>query len=126
GPVDRLGPAENEVVARFGVIETGVLVAYQAVDGHRRAILRRGAAESLELGNVTRAVELELHEGGPGMLPDIVRRVRIGADQVIAVGVWRAVRGELGRGLAVAHREPEPECRPQLEVPCGAPGTRRV
>src|SRR5207253_6870143 len=67
----------------------------------------RGAAESLELGNVARAVELKLHEGVPGMLPDVVRRVRVAADQVIAVGVRRALRGELGRGLGVAQREPE-------------------
>src|SRR6185437_8028931 len=118
--------AEDEVVARTGVSDAGVLVKQQAVDGHRRAVLSGGAAESLELGNITRAVELKLHEGVPGMLADIVRRVRIAADQVIAVGVRRARLGELGRGLGVAQREPEPERGPQLEVPGGAAGTRRV
>jgi hypothetical protein len=126
GPVDGLFPAEDEVVARLGVSDASVLVQRQAVDGHSRAVLMCSTAESLELGHIARAVELKLHEGVPGMLPDIVRRVRIAADQVIAVGVRRALLGELGRGLGVAHRQPEPERRPQLEVPCGAPGTRRV
>ena len=95
----------------------GVLVERAAVDGHRRAVLVRGAAEALELRDVPGPVELQLHVRVARMLADVVRRLGIGPDEVVGVGVRLADLGELGCGLGVAQREAEPERRSQLEVP---------
>src|SRR5207342_3581897 len=80
----------------------------------------------LELRDVSRAVELQFHERVPRMFPDVVRSSGVRPDQVVGVGVRRAGLGELWRGFRVAEREPEPERRPQLEVPGGAAGAARV
>jgi hypothetical protein len=69
GPVDRLHPAEDVVVAGRGVGDPGVLAEVVAVDRHRRAVLVRRAAEALELRDVARPIELQLHERLPGCLP---------------------------------------------------------
>ena len=125
-PVDRLGTAEDVVVAGGGVRDAGVLVRHETVDGHRRAVLRLRAAESLELRNVSGAVELELHVRVAGVLPDVVRRLGIGSHQVVGVRVGLALVGELRRGLRVAERQAEPERGPQLEIPGRPAGPGRV
>ena len=125
GPVDGLGTAEDVVVARGGVLGPGVLVERAAVDRHRRAVLTGGAAEALELRDVARAVELQLHVGVARMLADVVGRLGIGPHQVVLIGVRLAGLRELRRRLGVAQRQAEPEGRPQLEVPRRADPARR-
>ena len=100
--------------------DPGVLVLVEAVDRHGRAVLRRGAAEPLELRHVTRPVELQLHVGVPRVLPDVVGLARVGPDEVVPVGVRPARLRVLGGGLGVAQRQAEPEGGAQLEVPGGA------
>ena len=100
GPVDRLRTAQHVVVAGVRVLDAGVLVERAAVDGHRRAVLARGAPEALELRDVPGAVELQLHVRVARMLADVVGRLGIGPDEVVGVGVRLADLGELGRRLA--------------------------
>ena len=118
GPVDRLGAAEHVVVAGGRVLDAGVLVERPAVDRHRRAVLVRGAAEALELRDVARAVELQLHVRVARMLADVVRPPS-GLVPTRSLASESGVQTLVNSGAdsRVAQREAEPERRAQLEVP---------
>ena len=103
-----VGLEEAEIDRLDAVIVAGpaaVALAFQAVDGQRRAPVGVVTADAVSEGRETGRVELQLHKGRPGAWETAARRVGIRAR-----GTWQQ-----RRRIRVAHVDGEPRGDRELE-----------
>ena len=110
------------VLIAVGAAGWEVGVAREAEGDHRGAPLGGVAARARRPGRPARRIELHLHESAARVLPDevVLTELRAGVDVGVAVrgavDVGAGARGDrgicwIGRGLVIAQRHAEPECR---------------